>query len=159
MGKRISDAKDLLRFYTNVQRYTGTISSKKWRIFVFALAMVVFYTVWEYQVMRFSPKQLCKLNVGDLCIIHSPDVSMETVCSNICNATMKSEVENICGPANLFYWFLAGVASGMILLIIIVEGETIIDLWSLMKLFKKEEELKTKGNAVKKGTKVKRGKG
>lgn len=141
MGK-VKDVKELWRFYTNVQKYAGTIMSKKFRVFVFMLAMVVFYTVWEYQVVKFSPKQVCAVSLGDFCVIHAPDVSRTAICDSVCGAVVTDTPENICGPANLFYWFLVGVATGMMILVIMVEGETVIDLWKLMKIFKKEDNVK-----------------
>lgn len=47
-----------------------------------------------------------------------------------------------CGnPENLFYWFLVGVATGMGIVILMIEGETVISLWRLMKIFDLEEHL------------------
>lgn len=151
MGKKMNDAKDLLRFYGNVQKHAGKITSKKWRFFVFALALLVFYSVWEYQVMKFSPQQTCSIIIGDVCFAHSPDVSRAAICQNVCIEGTTEDPEHICGPTNLFYWFLVGVASGMVILIIMVEGELMMDLWGMMKIFKEEDAKIEK--TIKKGKK------
>ena len=55
-------------------------------------------------------------------------------------------------PNTIFYWFVMGVISGIVMFMLISEGEIIIALWKKMHIFKEEQgiEKKPKKRAKKK---------